>query len=125
MIYLIWIRRPQYLYFNTNVDVEYVYPGNGDYTISLKVSSEICEDVYEYDIRVRSSKPFELGPDKTYCGDFSHILDTDAPDALEVKWSTGSTNYQTFVNDVGIYDVLVSYGKNCIYRDKLFNRYKK
>ncbi|MGB1037417.1 MAG: gliding motility-associated C-terminal domain-containing protein [Bacteroidia bacterium] len=104
--------------FDPIVDVQYVYPKNGDYTVTLTVSSEICTDIYSFEVRIRKDKPFELGPDKTFCGPFNQLLDTRATDAKEVKWNTGSTNSNIFVTDIGQYDVFVSYG-DCSYRDTI------
>ena len=97
-------------------DPYWVYPGNGDYDITLKVKSSICEDDYTYGVRIRSSKPFELGPDRVFCNEFTHRLSTNAPDAITTLWNTGQTGFFIDVKDTGTYSVTVSYGK-CEYSD--------
>lgn len=104
--------------FDKNIDVEYIYPGNGDYTVTLTVTSKTCDDTYKHILKVRSDRPFDLGLDKIFCGDFTCILDSYTPDALEVSWSNGAKSIRTQVSDTGKYDVLVSYGK-CSYRDTI------
>ncbi len=99
-------------------DPYWVYPGNGDYTVTLRVKSSICEDEYKYSVRIRSTKPFELGPDHIYCDDFEHILDTRTPDAVSVTWSNGETGHKIIAEDTGMYVAEVSYG-NCVYSDSI------
>ncbi|MDA8886244.1 gliding motility-associated C-terminal domain-containing protein [Bacteroidia bacterium] len=96
----------------------FVYPGNGNYTVKLIVQSSICKDEYEYEVRIRSKKSFELGPDLVFCDDFNQILDTKTPDALSVNWNTGQTESRIDVQDTGLYIATVSYG-NCAYTDSI------
>ncbi len=104
--------------YDINDPVEYAYPGNGDYTITLTVKSDECEDEYEYQVRIRSSPPFDLGEDKVYCNDFVLDLYTRDPDAPDILWNTGSTRYSITVRDTGTYSVTVSYGE-CSYTDEI------
>jgi len=104
--------------YDKAVPVEYIYPGNGDYTITLTVTSDICNDEYKYNVRIRSSKSFELGEDIIFCNDFIQVLDTKTPDALSVTWSDGQTGSSITVDQVGIYIAEVSYGK-CSYKDTI------
>lgn len=104
--------------WNINTPVSYVYPGNGDYTVTLKATSSICEDTYKYGIRIRSSKTFELGPDRFFCDDFATVLDTKTPDAVSVSWNSGATGHEITVSDAGTYIAEVSYGK-CSYSDTI------
>jgi gliding motility-associated-like protein len=96
----------------------YVYPGNGDYLVSLTVKSEICEDTYQYSVRIRSAKNFDLGPDSFFCQDIFYTLDTKATDALSVDWNTGQKQSRITVREPGIYVANVSYGK-CTYTDSV------
>lgn len=104
--------------FRLNTPISYVYPGNGDYTITLTVKSVLCEDEYNYNVKIRSSKPFEFGPDRFYCQDFRTVIDTDAPDAIDIIWSTGEKESRIFTSDTGTYHVRVSYGQ-CFYDDTI------
>lgn len=99
-------------------DPFWVYPGNGNYTVTLKVKSSICEDEYKYEVRIRSEKPFELGPDRMYCDDIETVLNTNTPDALSVTWNSGQSGSQITVRDTGTYIANVSYG-NCFYLDTI------
>lgn len=110
--------------FNLNDKVEYVYPGNGDYTISLIIISSICNDTYKYGVRIRSTRDVDLGRDRVFCDDFSIILDTKAPDAISVDWNTGATGSRITVSDTGTYIPTVSYGK-CVYKDTVQLTYDK
>lgn len=104
--------------YTKSLPVQYVYPGNGNYTITLRVTSSICTDEYKYGVRIRSSKSFELGRDIVFCDDFLQILDTKTPDALSVNWNTGQTGSRIQVRDTGTYIAEVSYGK-CSYIDTI------
>ena len=110
--------------FNLNDKVEYVYPGNGDYTISLTIISSICNDTYKYGVRIRSTRDVDLGPDRVFCDDFSVLLDTKAPDAISVDWNTGASGSRITVSDTGTYIPTVSYGK-CVYKDTVQLTYDK
>ncbi len=105
--------------FDINEVVQYKYPGNGNYTISLTVKSNICEDEYNYDVKIRSSPPFDLGPDKAYCKDFNLTLETPDPDAPEILWNTGAQTASITVKDTGLYKTTVSYGE-CSYTDSVY-----
>ncbi|PCJ64613.1 MAG: hypothetical protein COA58_12815 [Bacteroidetes bacterium] len=109
---------------STAINPCWVFPGNGNYTVTLTVTSSICENEYKYDVRIRSNKPFDLGPDKIFCGDFLQTLDTKTPDAISVNWSNGQKGSRIFVQDTGIYIADVSYGK-CSYSDTIQLIYKK
>lgn len=98
---------------------EYTYPGNGDYTITLTVISDVCEDEYQYDVRIRSALPFDLGEDKVYCDNFEELLVTRDPDAPDILWNTGSKDYFITVRDTGTYIATVSYGE-CTYSDTVY-----
>jgi gliding motility-associated-like protein len=110
--------------FSLAGNICYTYPGNGNYTISLKATTSICESNYKYDVRIRSTKSFDLGPDLIFCDDFSIRLDTKTADAVSVKWNTGQTGYRINVSDTGRYVATVSYG-NCSYVDSVQLRYDK
>ncbi|MBT8327243.1 MAG: gliding motility-associated C-terminal domain-containing protein, partial [Bacteroidia bacterium] len=100
----------------------WVYPGNGDYDVTLTVKSSICEDDYQYGVRIRSSKPFELGPDLVFCDEFTQRLSTEAPDAITTLWNTGETSFTINAKDTGTYSVTISYG-NCSYADTVHLAY--
>jgi gliding motility-associated-like protein len=99
-------------------DPYWVYPGNGDYTVTLTVTSSICKDDYKYSVRIRSEIPFDLGPDEVFCEDFTKILDTRTADAVSTTWNTGQTGHRISVSDTGTYIADVSYG-NCAYQDTI------
>lgn len=96
----------------------YSYPGNGDYTVTLKVENSICEDVYKFGIKIRSKRPFDLGPDQHFCLPISKIINTNATDATTVKWNTGQSGVWIRARDSGEYIATVSYGK-CVYKDSV------
>ncbi|MFY0644176.1 MAG: gliding motility-associated C-terminal domain-containing protein [Bacteroidia bacterium] len=96
----------------------YVYPGNGDYRVKLKVINSLCEDEYVFTVRIRSTKSFELGPDLILCDDVEELLDTKTPDATLVEWSNGLEGQRIWVFDTGVYIATVSYDK-CVYSDTM------
>ena len=110
--------------FDLNEKVEYVYPGNGDYTVTLTITSSICNDTYKYGVRIRSTRDIDLGPDRVFCDDFTILLDTKAPDAISVDWNSGAKGSRINVSDTGTYIPTVSYGK-CVYKDTIKLRYDK
>ena len=103
---------------SSDLNPTYVYPGNGDYVVKLKVQNQICEDDYSFKVRIRSKKTFELGPDIILCDDPEYYLDTRTPDATKVIWNTGYKHRQYLVKDTGLYIATVFYDK-CIYSDSV------
>jgi gliding motility-associated-like protein len=110
--------------FDLNEKVEYIYPGNGNYTVTLTIISSICNDTYKYSVRIRSTRDVDLGPDRIFCEDFSILLDTKASDAIAVDWNTGAKGSRLTVSDTGTYIPTVSYGK-CLYKDTIQLKYDK
>lgn len=102
---------------STEKDPIYVYPGLGDYKVKLKVKNSICEDEYTLTVKIRSKKPFTLGPDRTLCEVKNVVLDTKINDASSIKWSTNETGRAIVVNAPGMYIADVSYGRFCKYSD--------
>jgi gliding motility-associated-like protein len=96
----------------------YIYPGNGNYSVNLKVKSEICEDEYTYSVRIRSEKPFELGADTFFCEDVNYTLDMQVPDAVDILWNNGQKTSRIIAKTPGLYIANVSYGK-CSYSDSI------
>ena len=96
----------------------YVYPFNGDYKVKLKVKNTVCEDEYTFNVRIRSTKTYELGPDLILCEDVDLLLDTKTPDATSILWDNGDKSQRRRVNDTGYYSVTVSYDR-CVYSDTL------
>ncbi len=96
----------------------FIYPGNGDYTVTLTVKNSLCEDEYSFDVRIRSVKTFELGPDIVLCKGYSTILDTGTPDATSVEWNTGQKGPRITTLDTGTFIAVVSYDA-CVYSDTL------
>lgn len=94
----------------------YIYPGNGDYTVTLKVTNEVCEDVYKFKVKIRSTRPFTLGEDIIFCEAIDHIIDTRAGDATKVEWDNGLSGRRIRVFDTGTYVATVHYGM-CVYKD--------
>lgn len=101
---------------STIKDPWWVYPGNGDYIVTLKVTNEICEDEYKFMVRIRSTRSFSLGPDLIFCKNFSQLLDTKTPEATSVQWNTGLFGQRIRVNKPGTYIATVSFGQ-CVYID--------
>ena len=104
--------------FTLEKEVCYVYPGNGDYTVTLKSINSICVSTFRYQVRIRSTKNFTLGPDKIFCDDFSILLDTRVNDAISTSWNTGESTQRITATDTGMYIANVSFGK-CKYSDTL------
>lgn len=96
----------------------YIYPGNGDYTVTLTVKNEVCEDTYKFKIKIRSIRPFTLGPDIVFCDEIDHLIDTRAADATSVEWDNGLTGRRIRVFDTGTYIATVYYGQ-CVYKDTI------
>jgi gliding motility-associated-like protein len=96
----------------------YVYPGNGDYKVTLTVKNNLCQDEYSFLIRIRSKKTFELGPDVILCRGFNTLLDTKTPDATRVLWNTGQLGERIVTQDTGLFIATVSYDK-CVYSDSV------
>lgn len=104
--------------FSKSTPVSYVYPGNGNYTVKLTVTSDICKDDYEYNIRIRSTKDFTLGPDRIFCETVNYTLDTRINDAVSITWNTGESGRFIIARDTGLFIADVSYGK-CFYSDSI------
>lgn len=102
--------------FDKSVPVSYIYPGNGNYTITLTATSSICTDEYKYNVRIRSTRGFTLGPDRIFCDSVRYILDTKASDAVAVTWNTGQSGSSILARDSGTFIATVDYGK-CDYKD--------
>jgi len=96
--------------------VSYVYPGNGNYIVTLTVISSICENTYTYGVRIRSTRNFSLGPDRIFCDSVRYTLDTKTNDAIAVRWNTGESGRFIVAKDTGRFIADVSYG-NCFYSD--------
>lgn len=96
----------------------YVYPGNGDYKVKLKVRNNLCTDEHTFTVRIRSKKTFELGPDIILCRGFNTLLDTKTPDATSVVWNTGVSGQTILTQDTGLFIATVYYDK-CVYSDSV------
>ena len=96
----------------------YVYPGNGNYRVTLRVWNTLCEDEYTFTVKIRSKKTFELGPDIVLCDEIRHLVDTKIDDATSIVWSTGETGRYVIAEDTGLYWATVSYNK-CVYTDSV------
>lgn len=88
----------------------YIYPGNGDYLVTLHVKNEICEDEYTFTVKVRSKVQFDLGPDMYFCDNVSAYLTARLFDATKVQWSNGKFGNTIQVNQPGKYYATVFYG---------------
>lgn len=91
------------------VNPTYVYPGNGDYRVTLKATNEVCEDVYVTTVRIRSNIKLNLGPDLVFCNGVDRFLDTRCYDATKVLWSNGMSGPTIRARDTGMYRVQVFY----------------
>ena len=96
----------------------YVYPGNGDYEVTLTVKNDLCEDTYKFNVRIRSGKPFSLGPDVILCEEIYYLLDTKTPEATSITWNTGESGQSIYAQDTGDFVATVAYDK-CIYTDTI------
>ena len=103
---------------STALNPWYIYPGNGDYRVTLKVTNELCEDEYTFLIRIRSTKSFTLGPDLIFCREINQILDTKTPEATRIEWNNGLFGQRIRASDTGVYIATVSFGQ-CVYADTM------
>ncbi|MBR9861383.1 T9SS type B sorting domain-containing protein, partial [bacterium] len=101
---------------SNETDPWYIYPGNGNYKVTLKVKNELCEDEYSFTVKVRSKQTFKLGPDVVLCDDISYFFDSKAYDATSIQWNTGETSRAISVNDTGMYWATVAFGE-CVWSD--------
>lgn len=100
------------------VNPTYVYPGNGDYRVTLKATNEVCEDVYVTTVRIRSRIKLNLGPDLVFCNGVDRFLDTRCYDATKVEWSNGMNGPTIRARDTGLYKVTVFYDQ-CFATDSI------
>lgn len=88
----------------------YVYPGNGNYKVTLRASNSLCEDVFTTTIYVRSKIQFNLGPDDTTCYGVNKYLITNVFDATKTIWNTGQRSTFILATQPGTYIANVYYG---------------
>lgn len=104
----------QYSYtFIPNQAFSHITIGNFKDDAGTQIQSFGTNRPYAYyffdDISVvsQNSVPLNLGPDTSYCGNFSHILSTGDPATV---WSTGGTGSQITVTTPGTYWATVTSG---------------
>ena len=88
----------------------YVYPGNGNYKVTLKASNSLCEDVFTTTVMVRSKILLNLGPDDTTCFSVNKYLITNVFDATRTVWNTGQRSTFIQATQPGTYIASVFYG---------------
>jgi len=103
---------------SNEVNPTYVYPGNGDYRVTLKAWNEVCEDEYSLIVKIRSDVRVNLGPDLVFCSDVDRFLDTRAYDATKVVWNNGMNGPVIRVKDTGLYVAEVYY-EQCFVTDSI------
>ena len=95
----------------------YVYPGPGNYRVTLRIKNDQCEDEYSLVVRIRSRQPFVLPDETIVCEDVNVLINTNASDATRITWSTGESSVAINARQPGKYKVRVEYGAFCIYED--------
>jgi gliding motility-associated-like protein len=97
---------------------QYVYPGNGDYEVTLLVKNSACQDDYTFNVRIRSKQTFDLGPDVILCDTINYPLNTQTPDATSILWNTGQRSPVIIAQDTGTYIATVRYDR-CVFSDTI------
>ncbi len=103
---------------SSQVNPTWVYPGDGDYLVTLTAWNEVCEDDYKFIVRIRSNVQVELGPDLHFCEFVDRLITPRIYDATSIQWSTGESGYSIRAKDTGLYKATVYYGK-CVGSDSV------
>jgi gliding motility-associated-like protein len=96
----------------------YIYPGNGDYEVTLYAWNTICNDEYTFIVRVRTKIEFELGPPLFFCDKVDAYLTARVWDASQITWNNGKIGNTIHVYDTGSYIASVFYGE-CVGKDTI------
>lgn len=96
----------------------YIYPGDGDYKVTLKAWNTICEDEHIFTVRVRTNIQFDLGPDQHFCDKVDAYITAKVWDATKVAWSNGKFGNTIKVTQPGKYVATVYYGE-CFGKDSI------
>ena len=88
----------------------WVYPGNGDYLVTLTARNEVCEDDYKFVVKIRSKIDVDLGPDLAFCDKVDRFISPRIWDATKIVWNTGQFGPTIRVQDTGTYVATVYYG---------------
>jgi gliding motility-associated-like protein len=89
----------------------WVYPGDGDYNVTLRVSNKSCEDTIDITVKIRENVVVDIGPDKIVCDQISNDIIVNDLKATRIEWSTGDTGESITAKDTGLYTVKVFYGQ--------------
>jgi gliding motility-associated-like protein len=96
---------------SSDVSPSWVYPGDGDYTATLRASNHSCVDSIHIKVKIREKVKVDLGPDKIVCDLFTTNILVNDIEATSVKWNTGDTGKALQVTDTGLYIAKVYYGQ--------------
>ncbi|MFT5513627.1 MAG: gliding motility-associated-like protein [Bacteroidia bacterium] len=95
---------------SSETNPRWIYPGNGEYLVTLKAWNEVCEDDYKFIVRIKSKVEVELGPDLFFCEEVDRFISTRVFDATKIAWNTGQFGTSIRVQDTGKYIATVFYG---------------
>ncbi|MEC8738859.1 MAG: gliding motility-associated C-terminal domain-containing protein [Bacteroidota bacterium] len=105
---------------STETNPTYIYPGDGNYKVTLKVKNNICEDEYEQTIKIREDISIDLGPDKIFCelNQIGFIVEHQYDDATKTLWRDGTIGQKRWIQDTGTF-LCTAYFGDCQASDSL------
>lgn len=95
---------------SSETNPRWIYPGNGEYLVTLKAWNEVCEDDYTFLVRIKSKVGVELGPDLFFCEEVDRFISPRIFDATKISWNTGQFGASIRAQDTGKYIATVYYG---------------
>jgi gliding motility-associated-like protein len=96
----------------------WVYPGNGDYKVTLIAYNAVCIDSIHLTVSIRSDIKVDLGPDEIFCHKVDKWLDAKNYTASDWVWNVGRFGPTLRAQEPGKYKVTVNYG-DCIGEDSI------
>ncbi|MFT5724842.1 MAG: gliding motility-associated-like protein [Bacteroidia bacterium] len=95
---------------SSETNPRWIYPGNGEYLVTLKAWNDVCEDDYQFLVRIQSNVEVELGPDLFFCEEVDRYISPRKYDATKIAWNTGQFGQAIRAKDTGRYIATVYYG---------------
>lgn len=96
---------------STLAEPHWIYPGDGDYKVTLIAYNAVCVDSIHLTVSIRSNIQVDLGPDEIFCHNVDKLLDAENYTASDWVWNVGRFGPTLRAEEPGLYKVTVSYGR--------------